>query len=223
MKIVNATCYLTEDLESLFSLIEHATKQARDWYTNTSVVERSAVSFSYWPLDREAPKTLRVGYYTTEAKPGGYDWCGYAKLRQTRSSCPRLGIFKKGKLPRSPLHALATAALDYNIVPAVATKDIARCFATLIGAASIMAYPETRQFFAFVEGFKLRYRERAKRGSRKAIKRVREEIKLVDLQKASICARARIETLASELHWAREKHHEALSELRRQEEVLREF
>jgi hypothetical protein len=216
MKIVNATCYFTEDLERLWARIGETAVIAREHWVQVR-------TRGYIGGAREEPMVLRIGYYTTQAKKGTYDWCGYSNLRQRWTPNPRLGIVKKGKLPQHPLQALAEAALDYSLMPAEVVSDVASDMASLIGASGLISNEETKHFWTWLSTFKVRYRERAKRGSRKAVRKVREEIKLATLRREEEQAHSRIMTLRLELQWAERQLVAKRAEVATQKKAVDEF
>lgn len=216
MKIVNATCYFSEDLERLWQRIVETAPIARRYF-----LESECGGWVGGP--RPEPAVLRIGYYQTQAKKGTYDWCGYSNLRQRWTKNPRLGIVKKGKLPMHPLQALAEASLDYSYMPAEVVMNVAADMASLIGAEALVTRDETKHFWDWLSSFKVRYRERAKRGSRKAVRKVREEIRLSDLRREEEQARSRINTLRHELRWAESRLVEKRAEVALQKKVVDEF
>ena len=208
MEIVNATCYMSKDLESLWEKVEE---------TVTAATELAAKRGLYRPWTRTPPPTLRVGYYTPSETPAfsfNYEF-KYTSLRgvgYSSSRDPRLGVVKKGGLPLSPLQALASATDEHTLVPAEVVREVAFRMATIIASTTVIC-SELRDVWDWVDGFKLRFRERARRGSRVAVRKAREENKLRVL-------RQQIRNCETEVRRSEEKVLEAKRALGRKRALL---
>lgn len=206
MKIVNATCYFTEDLERLWERTQVAVDQCVQWWQTSP----DAPKWGLYNNDKKLPETLRVGYYSagsTDCAANLRGWSYWGKKD------PRMGIVKKGVLMHSPLHALATAALDYNYMPPEAVRSIARVYCQLLNRSYQFDNEKCQKlFWSWLDDFKIRYRERAKRGSRKAVRKVREEATLLALEKDRENIERTIEDLHRQIAWR-----EADLKLKRQE------
>lgn len=158
MKIINETCYNTEDIRDLLLKCQATVTlsiEAKD------LPERLLIS--YWEGCRET-SSLFVNY--------NYDY--------TR---PRLGIVRSGKLGVAPLVSLAQAAdgLELKLPHSVIT-EIATYFASLLGGDRVVSFNLTNHHWKWLEDFEVRYSARAKSGSKDEAKLARAEDALARLE-----------------------------------------
>lgn len=229
MKIVNETCYSTEDLETLSERVIQTLEMLHRDATNTIACS------PIWHQD----KTVRFGYFTPSDKPTpeksnplAYAMC-YTSIRRIRTTSPRIGIVKKGLLHNSALMALASAALDEATAPNVLVQEITlRIVEVITGYSTAFTIQGSRwadpgdaikKAWAWVYEFKLRYRDRAKRGSRAEAKYAKLKLEL-DLSRKAITA-ARINVLDYErvLAEARAEYCRVIARSDDLEAKLREF
>ena len=186
LKIINETCYNTEDLQDLMSKI-YDTMVDPDL---KSAIQNSGSHWYYAP--RVAFDTLRVGYYNSKrvqseaSKQHGGHNLTFANMSARWTGSPRLGIVKKSKLYSSPLMAMAAQAEggDGPQMPQEVVDCLIIKLMGAMGANSRLYFSDAfSEHFSWAKGFSVRYTERAKKGAAAKAGRERKRLALVKLQR----------------------------------------
>jgi len=212
MKIVNETCYSTEDLEAM-------------WAKVVDMIEKfDAEVVTYNISNRVLPETLRIGYYNGSFTPGRYNQdVTYTSLRGRGKQHRRLGICKKQHLPNmSPLHRLATACNELNVVPQEVTKQIGVSMTQLYGWGIYRLWnsQEFDHLTGWLDTFTLRFRERAMRGSRAKVAYARAEAHFAELQEIHVSTCEELIKYQNLVAATKRQIEYLASEIERQEELL---
>lgn len=194
MEIINQTCYSTEDLRNLYERVK------------AGYIERTENDSGWWKRHYKwkDPARLVIGYYKVRDQSDHYP--SYTSLR--RKPVTRLGIAKKADLPWGhALTALAEAANGKEAsIPTRAIKQIVRTMIEIGGGyTGLVELPyvdgetvphyyggETDDCWVWIKDVTIRYRERAKRGTRKAAARARKLGRLDHMRKEIEQARENI-------------------------------
>lgn len=195
MKILNETCYNTDDLLALYERCKKAIEESREsWKT-----------IHGWKLYiKEEPKSIRVGYY----KPS-MERCPWSKARNLVNKTGygddiRFGIVRPSALGVSPLVALAQTAGGANLrLPQEVIDILVSKFCNLIFNGRLFNDERFALFWDWTKNFEVRYRARAKRGSRALVKRARDLAKVSKLQSKIDNAAYTINILENQIAYAR--------------------
>jgi len=195
VKIINETCYNTEDLESLFEKVQSSVQESEEPWKNQN-------GMTLYPHD--PPASVRIGYYKPSTEK--CRWSGERNyINKTGwGDDVRLGIVRPSALGVSPLVALAQAADGANLrLPTDVVKLLVKSFCGLITYASLLETRNLATLWSWVDSFEIRYRARAKRGSRAEVKRARDLAKVTKLKSKIVNSGYSITTLENQLSSAK--------------------
>lgn len=179
MKILNETCYNTDDLLALYERGKEAIKACSDDATNI-----------FQPNTRLGPSQIQIGYYKPAfAKCRWNDLPNYVNKTGQGDKGIRISIVKPSAFNVAPLMALAAAADGKGLkLPSEALRDLNAEFVSLsTGNWVIAQYP---RHWNWLDNFEVRYTARAKRGSRAKVKEARNILRVSKLE-ASISKKAK--------------------------------
>lgn len=177
MKIINETCYNTEDIRNLWNACRAAHASENTYHSSE-------------------PDTLQVGYCSYGEGNGHIRYQSYRRHKP-----PRLAIVRPKQLPLTPLQHLATAAegVASATLPQSVVDNIIEKFRSAAGGyGSIPTTPAWRN----VRSMQIRFDLRAKRGSLAQAKAEAKKIKLDAMRAKKREADSRIKSLRYSLNEA---------------------
>jgi len=210
MKIINSTCYNTEDLERLW------VKTREAYHRNEDERERACKANGQWfsrrklrGEDTTPVGNVLIGY---SANPGSSGWQYTANTYATTRRRPnlRIGIIKKSKLPLDALTALANVADGDPSVPYVVVCNVVAAMLEINGGWGLGKLWNPAKFpidpdgsWGWIKDFKLGYAERAKKGAKKAANVERQKGKLESMLLAVTSSENEVRAYEINLKYAR--------------------